>query len=285
MFTSSDADGARFSHYHLSDNPGQAVEQRMAELSCALATVEAQRHELERALHMRDESQRQIEAELEDARLLQSISAMLIDEHSVSDLYQRLVDAATLVMHSDFGSMQRYDAGREALQMIAHNGLDDESVAFWGWVHAGRATTCGRALQVGHRVTVPDFEVCDFIAGSDDLVAFRKAGVKSAQSTPLLTREGRLVGMITTHWTRNHEPPERDLRLLDIVARQAADLIERNISAETLRRQANDLLDADRYKNEFLATLAHELRNPLAPMLTGLAVLRTSPGQLPRVVP
>ena len=284
MLTDSGVEGEKSSRYHLNDDPGQPVEERMAELGRALALVEAQRHELEHALHMRDESQRQLEAQLEDARLLQSISAMLIDEHSVSDLYQRLVDAATLVMHSDFGSMQRYDAGRDALQLIAHNGLDEESVLFWGWVHAGRATTCGRALQVGRRVTVPDFEACDFIAGSDDLVAFRKAGVKSAQSTPLLTREGRLVGMITTHWTSNHEPPERDLRLLDIVARQAADLIERNTSAETLRRHASDLLDADRYKNEFLATLAHELRNPLAPIRTGLEVLKTSPEQLPHVV-
>ncbi len=263
----------------------QRVEERTAELSQALAVVEAQKHELERALHMRDETQRQLQAELEDARLLHGISAMLVDENSLGDLYQKLVDAATLIMRSDCGSMQRYDTERGELQLIAHHGLNDEALEYWQWVHPGRATTCGRALQVAARVIVPDFETCDFIAGSEDLIAFRKAGVRSAQSTPLLTRDGRLVGMITTHWTSDHEPGERELRLIDIVARQAADLIERNTSAEALRQQAGRLLEADRYKNEFLATLAHELRNPLAPIQTGLAVLKIGkPEQAPRVL-
>lgn len=263
----------------------QRVAERTAELSQALAVVEAQKRELESALRMRDESQRELQAELEDARLLHGISAMLVDENTIGDLYQKLVDAATLVMRSDFGSMQRYDEERGALEMIAHRGLSEEALAFWRWVGPDRATTCGKALQVGARVIVPDFEDCGFIAGSEDLIGFRAAGARSAQSTPLLTRDGRLVGMLTTHWTRCHQPRERDLRVLDVVARQAADLIERNISAEALRHQAHRLLEADRYKNEFLATLAHELRNPLAPVQTGLALLKIGkPEQAPRVL-
>jgi PAS domain S-box-containing protein len=45
------------------------------------------------------------------------------------------------------------------------------------------------------------------------------------------------------------------------------DITELKASAEALR-------DADRLKTEFLATLSHELRNPLAPILTGLEVMR-----------
>ena len=41
-----------------------------------------------------------------------------------------------------------------------------------------------------------------------------------------------------------------------------------------IRRAAEDLKEADRKKDEFLATLAHELRNPLAPLRTGLDVMR-----------
>jgi CheY-like chemotaxis protein/two-component sensor histidine kinase len=41
---------------------------------------------------------------------------------------------------------------------------------------------------------------------------------------------------------------------------------------------ASDLSEADRRKDEFLATLAHELRNPLAPIRNALQVLRLSPG-------
>jgi signal transduction histidine kinase/ActR/RegA family two-component response regulator len=49
-------------------------------------------------------------------------------------------------------------------------------------------------------------------------------------------------------------------------------------SESELARQAAELRRADRRKDEFLATLAHELRNPLAPIRTGLELLTRSPG-------
>jgi PAS domain S-box-containing protein len=50
----------------------------------------------------------------------------------------------------------------------------------------------------------------------------------------------------------------------------------------TERKQAEQaLLEADRRKNEFLATLAHELRNPLAPIRNSLNILRLSRGDDP----
>ncbi len=42
------------------------------------------------------------------------------------------------------------------------------------------------------------------------------------------------------------------------------------------RRTVEALQEADRRKDEFLATLAHELRNPLAPISSGLHILRTA---------
>ena len=52
------------------------------------------------------------------------------------------------------------------------------------------------------------------------------------------------------------------------------DITERKRMEEELRHQSAELLDADRRKNEFLATLAHELRNPLAPIRNGLQLMR-----------
>lgn len=49
-----------------------------------------------------------------------------------------------------------------------------------------------------------------------------------------------------------------------------------------LAHQAEQLRRADRLKNEFLATLAHELRNPLAPIMTGLELVADSPDPLQR---
>ena len=52
------------------------------------------------------------------------------------------------------------------------------------------------------------------------------------------------------------------------------DISERKRTEDDLRRLAADLSEADRRKTEFLATLGHELRNPLAPIRTGLELLK-----------
>ena len=56
------------------------------------------------------------------------------------------------------------------------------------------------------------------------------------------------------------------------------DVTDRKRLEDNLRRLAADLSETDRRKNEFLATLAHELRNPLAPMSNMLEVVKRASG-------
>nr|WP_315401943.1 ATP-binding protein [uncultured Duganella sp.] len=67
------------------------------------------------------------------------------------------------------------------------------------------------------------------------------------------------------------------------VALLFTDVSVRKENEARLRRLASDLSEADRRKTEFLAVLAHELRNPLAPIRSGLDVLKLS-GADPSVV-
>ncbi|HEV7800292.1 MAG TPA: PAS domain-containing protein [Burkholderiales bacterium] len=58
------------------------------------------------------------------------------------------------------------------------------------------------------------------------------------------------------------------------VAGTTRDVTERQQSEQAMREQAERLRESDRAKDEFLATLAHELRNPLAPIANSLEVLK-----------
>lgn len=60
---------------------------------------------------------------------------------------------------------------------------------------------------------------------------------------------------------------------VEAVAGTTRDVTERKAMEDELRHLAATLSDADHRKDEFLATLAHELRNPLAPIRNGLQVL------------
>jgi PAS domain S-box-containing protein len=62
------------------------------------------------------------------------------------------------------------------------------------------------------------------------------------------------------------------------LAAMGVDITERTRLENDLRRVAADLSEADRRKNEFLAMLAHELRNPLAPISNATQALRLAGG-------
>ncbi|HEY4274726.1 MAG TPA: sensor histidine kinase, partial [Rhizomicrobium sp.] len=62
----------------------------------------------------------------------------------------------------------------------------------------------------------------------------RACGIRAAQSTPLVTRSGEMIGMITNHWRVPHQPGERALLMIDVLARQAADLIDRSRREERI---------------------------------------------------
>jgi signal transduction histidine kinase/CheY-like chemotaxis protein len=69
--------------------------------------------------------------------------------------------------------------------------------------------------------------------------------------------------MISTHFRSAHRPSERELRHLDLYARQASDFIERCRADQDLKHAREAAETANRVKDEFLANVSHELRTPL----------------------
>src|SRR5215470_679788 len=170
---------------------------------------------------------------------LQQISTLLIREGNNGALYGHVLDAAIALMSSDMGSMQIFHSERGELRLLAQRGFHPQSAAYWEWVNLDSTTACGTALSAGCRVIQPDVEACDAGVGRTDLEEYRRSGIRAVQSTPLVSRSGRLLGTISTHWRNPHRPTERELQPLDVLARQAADLIERN-EVETALRESRE---------------------------------------------
>ena len=90
------------------------------------------------------------------------------------------------------------------------------------------------------------------------------------EDLPLETKAGRRINVefVSNVYGEDGEP---------VIQCNIRDISDRKRLEESLLQRAADLSEADRRKDEFLATLTHELRNPLAPIRTGLKLLRLSP--------
>ena len=156
---------------------------------------------------------------------MQQLSTRLIQVGGFSELLAEILDAGIEITAADMGNIQLLDdAGR--LRIAAHRGFDPAFLEFFDQVHDGLAA-CGSALQKGERVIVEDVAGSPVFAGTPALDAMLAAEARAVQSTPLVSRTGEVLGMFSTHYRQARRPTQRELQLLDLLARQAADLIER----------------------------------------------------------
>lgn len=199
------------------------------------------------------QSEARLARDLEAAQILQGIADRLVSAPSANGHFNDVCEAARGLMRSDCASVQAYDEPSARLRLVGHVGFHTESAAFWEWVDAGVGSSCGRAMATGNRVIVPDMD--RFEADEPDLEAYRRSGILSVQSTPLVARTGQVVGMMSTHWHRRGAAAEADYRYFDILARLAADFIVRT-RAEAALRESEE-------RHAFLLQLSDALR-PLA---------------------
>ena len=136
-----------------------------------------------------------------------------MDEH-----YVEILDTAVEATGCDGGSVQVADDERDGLRLVASRGLHPASAAFWGFVDSTSSSVCGMALAGASRAVVGDVESAAGLAGSASLHEFRRSELRAIQSTPLVTGDDELVGMLSTYWRVPHEFSGEELQLVDLVA-------------------------------------------------------------------
>ncbi|HEX4793324.1 MAG TPA: GAF domain-containing protein, partial [Humisphaera sp.] len=170
------------------------------------------------------ESEALIAGELAAMKRLQELSTRLVNDGDKTSLLQEVIDAAIVITDTGMGNVQLLDRSTGALNIVASRGLSAKFLNHFSAI-CGHSGSCQAAMRDGSRVIVGD--VTDSIFEGDDLAMMLAEGARAVQSTPLTSRSGEVLGILSTHYRRPHIPAERDLRILDLLARQAADWIER----------------------------------------------------------
>jgi signal transduction histidine kinase/ActR/RegA family two-component response regulator len=231
------------------------LEKRVQERTAELAQANT-------SLRQQDE---RLSTELEAMTRLHALSTRLFSTGRVEAALADVLENAIVTCGAALGNIQLYNPQLGGLEIIAQRGFMPDFLDHFRLVRVDEGSACAQAMQRGERSIIEDVEL-DATYARHRAVA-KAAGYRAVQSTPLKGHDGKILGMLSTHFRAPHRPSDRDLRLLDLYARHAADLVERNRFEQALR-------DADRRKDEFVATLAHELRNPLAPIRNAVQVLR-----------
>ncbi len=157
------------------------------------------------------------------------------------------------------------DCGDGERIMVARNYVDGVDETQGEFRYADFGSRHFSEFGGGRTSVLPDI-ANDPSLTADEKTAFAEGQVGAAFGAPLL-RGGRLVAVLFVNFREPRVLPENDLALIKETVQRTWEAVERARAEAALRV-------ADRRKDEFLAILAHELRNPLAPIRNAIYTLQ-----------
>ncbi len=185
------------------------------------------------------ETQSRLLAELAAMKRLHQIGTRFVRNGELGKVLEEVVEAAIAITGSDMGNMQLLDISG-ALKIVAHRGFERPFLDFFNSDHEGHAA-CGTTLQRGKRVIIEDIAESAVFAGSPAREVVLASGARAVQSTPLCSRSGHLLGMLSTHYKTQRRPDERDLLFIDMLSQQIGDMLEHMRMEEDLRKSRDEL--------------------------------------------
>lgn len=209
--------------------------------------------ERKRAEEELESAKDQLAAELDAMDRLHAISVQFVLNGDLSAVLKDIINAAVAITNADMGNIQILDPESGRLKIVAQRGFERPFLDYFDSVPEGRAA-CGTAMMRMERVVVEDVSRSPIFVGTPELEVMLAAGVRAVQSTPLLSRSGRLLGMFSTHYRTSRRPDERELKLIDLLVRQTADIIERTLAEK-------QLVDSKAQAELYLDLMGHDINN------------------------
>ncbi|MGN6527174.1 MAG: sensor histidine kinase [Burkholderiaceae bacterium] len=166
---------------------------------------------------------------------LHALAAIPLGAGGLPRLLDEITEAAIEMAEADLGDLRLLDPASSRLRIAAQRGFPARWTEFWN--ASPDDGTSGQALRARKRMIVEDVFHSPSHADERTRGMLLQAGVRAVQSTPLVTRSGEVLGVVSTYMCRPHRPAPRTLRWLDLLARQASDLVE-NVSATAARHDA-----------------------------------------------